>query len=154
MKKIALFALAVLVLLKPAFAYANPAAKEKKEPLIHIAFTISGAEAIEMNLNFCLKTQLEKFDDITVVLDNADWKLDVIGSRMPARGNYDQDYVFSLAVLKRAPEGRYILQGHELMAGFPNLQSACREITLLFAKKYLEKNPKGIIEPYQKNYGR
>ncbi len=141
--------LLTVVLILPGLLFAYADSEETNAPLIRVNIAMTDDDLTEGKLYNCLTRELKKFEDIKIVLDNADWKLDLITSKLPARGSGDQDYAFSLVFLKLGEDGKYAMAGHELMTGYLNLQTACRDIDILFAKKYLQKDPKGIIDPYQ-----
>jgi len=141
----------VFVLLNFSFVFADSKANEKTLIRVHLA--VSADPLTQNHLHGLLMREFKKFDDIALVEGDADWKLDIIASKTPARGSFDQDYAFSVVVLRPLGESRYAMEGHELMVGFPNLQSGSRNIVSLFAKKYLHKETKEIIYHGYKQLG-
>ena len=123
---------------------------EEADParIYHLRIDVTGAPEVAGSLNDCMKSELEKFDDVAVGNGQPDWIISIVGLQLPARGGYSQDYAFSVMVLRPAEDIGYIKAEHQLYVGMPNVKSACKAISVDFAKNYLSKKTEGVISRY------
>ena len=143
------FVFALMLSVFSAAYYGYSDSQDSESPIVPVMVAVSSADkSAESRLEFCIEKDLKNFEDVTIVNDLPEWKLDIIVSRAPVKGSVDSDYTFSVAVLERSNGNEYVMKNHELMVGYPHLQGGCRDIVKSFAVKYLHKDPKKITDTY------